>query len=35
MPKENNDAMLLFEKEVLSRIKKIKEWAPRFEQDIA
>ena len=35
MPKENNDAMLLFEKEVLSRIKKIKEWVPRFEQDIS
>ena len=35
MPAENGDATLIFEKEVLSRIKKIKEWAPRFEQEIA
>lgn len=35
MPAENGDAMLLFEKEVLRRIKKIKEWVPRFEQEHA
>jgi CRP-like cAMP-binding protein len=34
MPSEDGDATLIFEKEVLRRIKKIKEWAPRFEQDI-
>jgi hypothetical protein len=34
MPSGNNDATLIFEKEVLSRIKKIKEWVPRFEQEI-
>jgi hypothetical protein len=33
LPAENSDAMLIFEKEVLSRIKKIKEWVPRFEQE--
>ena len=35
MPAENNDATLIFEKEVLGRIKKIKEWVPRFEQEIS
>jgi CRP-like cAMP-binding protein len=35
MPVENGDATLIFEKEALSRIKKIKEWLPRFEQEIA
>ena len=34
MPAENNDATLIFEKGVLRRIKKIKEWVPRFEQEI-
>ena len=33
LPADNSDAMLIFEKEVLSRIKKIKEWVPRFEQE--
>ncbi len=33
VPTETNDSMLVFEKEVLSRIKKIKEWVPRFEQE--
>ena len=35
MPMENGDATLIFEKEVFRRIKKIKEWVPRFEQEIA
>jgi DNA-directed RNA polymerase subunit F len=35
MPAENGDSTLIFEKEVLSRIKKIKEWVPRFEQEIS
>jgi CRP/FNR family transcriptional regulator, cyclic AMP receptor protein len=35
MPSENNDSMLIFEKEVLARIKKIKEWVPRFEQEVS
>lgn len=34
IPTDNNDSMLIFEKEVLSRIKKIKEWIPRFEMEI-
>lgn len=34
VPSDNNDSMLIFEKEVLGRIKKIKEWVPRFEQEI-
>ena len=33
MPADDHDAVLIFEKEVLSRIKKIKEWVPRFEQE--
>jgi hypothetical protein len=32
VPAENNDAMLIFAKEVLNRIKKIKEWVPRFDR---
>ena len=35
MPSENGDAAIIFQKEILGRIKKIKEWAPRFEQEIA
>jgi CRP-like cAMP-binding protein len=32
-PAENGDSMIVFEREVLKRIKKIKEWVPRFEQE--
>jgi CRP/FNR family transcriptional regulator, cyclic AMP receptor protein len=35
IPTDQNDFELIFEKEVLSRIKRIKEWVPRFEQEIA
>jgi CRP/FNR family cyclic AMP-dependent transcriptional regulator len=31
-PSNNDDFLLIFEKGVLNRIKKIKEWVPRFEQ---
>jgi CRP/FNR family cyclic AMP-dependent transcriptional regulator len=34
MPSQN-DAVILFKKETLSRIKKIKEWLPRFETETA
>ena len=29
-----NDSMIIFKKETLSRIKKIKEWLPRFEMEV-
>jgi CRP-like cAMP-binding protein len=35
IPADNGDSTLIFEKEVLRRIKKIKEWIPRFEQEIS
>jgi CRP-like cAMP-binding protein len=35
MPAENNDDMLIFDKDVLGRIKKIKEWLPRFEEELS
>jgi CRP-like cAMP-binding protein len=35
IPADGGDATLIFEKEVLSRIKRIKEWVPRFEQEVA
>jgi CRP/FNR family transcriptional regulator, cyclic AMP receptor protein len=35
IPIDSGDATLIFEKEVLRRIKKIKEWVPRFEQEIS
>lgn len=31
---EENDTLIIFRPEVLSRIKKIKEWLPRFEMDV-
>jgi len=32
-PVDNGDSLLIFERKVLKRIKKIKEWVPRFEQE--
>ncbi len=33
LPTDNNDVVLIFKKEILHRIKKIKEWIPRFESE--
>ncbi len=32
---EGDDSLIIFKQETLSRIKKIKEWLPRFEMDVA